>query len=65
MRAWNNRNGTARRYDSLLGGRAGIKTIEPLELTDAESERMFEFDSQMRLYNLDAVRRQMQEGTRG
>ena len=50
---------------SLADWEAWIQTIEPLELTAAESEKMAEFDSQMRLYNLDAVRRKMQEGTRG
>jgi hypothetical protein len=44
---------------------AWIQTIEPLEFTPEESERAAEFDKRMRLYNLDAVRRQMQEETHG
>ena len=33
-----------------------IRTIEPLELTPEESKRIAAFDTQMRSYNLDAVR---------
>jgi hypothetical protein len=50
---------------SLADWEAWIQTIEPLEFTPAESEKMAVFDKQMREYNLDAVRRQMQEGTHG
>jgi len=50
---------------SLADWGAWTQTIEPLEFTPEESERMAEFDNQMRLYNLDAVRRQMQEGAHG
>ncbi len=40
---------------------AWIQTIEPLEFTAEESEQMAEFQSRMRRYNIDAVRRQMEE----
>ncbi len=50
---------------SLADWEAWIQTIEPLEFTPEESERMTTFNNQMRQYNLDAVRRQMQEGTQG
>jgi len=50
---------------SLADWEAWIQTIEPLEFTAEEAERMAEFDNQMRRYNLDAVRRQMQEGAHG
>jgi hypothetical protein len=50
---------------SLADWEAWIQTIEPLELTPEESKRMADFDSQMREYNLDAVRRQLQDGTHG
>ncbi len=48
---------------SLADWEAWIKTIEPLEYTPEEVARMAEFDQRMRDYNLDAVRRQMAEGT--
>jgi hypothetical protein len=51
--------------DSLADWEAWIHTIEPLEFTSEESERFAEFDNQMRLHNVDAVRRQMQEETEG
>lgn len=47
--------------DSLADWDAWIKTIEPLEFTSEERARIDEFDHQMRLYNVDAVRRQMLE----
>ncbi len=50
---------------SLADWEAWIHTIEPLEFTSEESERAAEFDNVMRLYNFDAVRRQMQEETLG
>jgi hypothetical protein len=40
-----------------------IQTIEPLEFTAAESERMAAFYQHMRRHNVDAVRRLMEEGT--
>jgi hypothetical protein len=46
----------------LADWEAWIKTIEPLEFTPEEAARMAEFDEQMRQYNIEAVRRQMQEG---
>ena len=45
---------------NLADWEAWIQTIEPLEFTPEESQRMAEFDNQMRQYNIDAVRRQMQ-----
>jgi hypothetical protein len=48
---------------SLADWDAGIKTIEPLEFTPDEAQRMAEFDTQMHPYNLEAVRRQMERGT--
>jgi hypothetical protein len=47
---------------SLADWETWIKTIEPLEYTPEEAARMAEFDEQMRQYNLEAVRRQMEEG---
>ena len=38
-------------------------SIEPLEFTPGEVQGMAEFDEQMRQYNLEAVRRQMEQGT--
>jgi hypothetical protein len=49
---------------SMADWNAWIKTIEPLEFTPEEVEKMSEFDRRMRLYNLEAVRRQMQERAR-
>jgi hypothetical protein len=46
---------------SLADWEAWIQIIEPLEYTPAESARIAEFENQMRLHNLDAVQRQMQE----
>jgi hypothetical protein len=45
--------------DSLADWDAWIKTIEPLEFASQERARIDEFDQQMRLYNVDAVGRQM------
>jgi hypothetical protein len=50
---------------TLADWEAWIKTIEPLEFTREEARRMAEFDEQMRGYNIEAVRRQFQEGTGG
>jgi hypothetical protein len=47
--------------DSLADWDAWIKTIEPLEFAPEERARIDQFDQQMRLYNVDAVARQMQE----
>jgi hypothetical protein len=47
--------------DSLADWDAWIKTIEPFGLTSEEQARIDEFDQQMRLYNVDAVERQMLE----
>jgi hypothetical protein len=47
--------------DSLADWGTWIKTIEPLEFTSEETTRIDRFDQQMRLYNIDIVRRQMQE----
>ncbi len=44
---------------------AWIKTIEPFELTPEEAKRNADFAEQMRKYNVEAVRRQMQEGEVG
>ena len=40
---------------------AWIQTIEPLELTPEEGTHFARFDAEMRQYNIEAVRRQMQE----
>jgi hypothetical protein len=45
---------------SLADWEARIQTIEPLEYTP-EAARIADFDEQMRQYNLEAVRRQMQD----
>jgi hypothetical protein len=50
---------------SLADWEAWIRTIEPLEFTPEEAARIAEFDVQMRQYNVEAVRRQMQEGPCG
>ncbi len=50
---------------SLADWEAWIKTIEPLEFTPEEARRMAEFDERMRAYNLEAVNRQIREGTGG
>ena len=47
---------------SLADWEAWIKTIEPLEFTPEEAARFAEFDEKMRRFNVEAVRRQMQEG---
>ena len=47
--------------DSLADWETWIRTIEPLEFTPEESRTIAEFDNLMRQYNVDAVRRQMQE----
>jgi hypothetical protein len=49
----------------LADWEAWIKTIEPLEFTPEEEAAQARFNEQMRQFNLDAVRRQMQEGPAG
>jgi len=51
--------------ESLADWEAWIKTIEPFELTPDEAKRIADFAEQMRQYNVEAVRRQMQEGAAG
>ena len=50
---------------NLADWEAWIQTIEPLEFTPDESQRVAEFDNQMRQYDIEAVRRQMREGAHG
>jgi hypothetical protein len=50
---------------SLADWEAWIKSIEPLEYTPEEVQRMADFDERMRRYNLEAVSRQMREGADG
>ena len=38
-----------------------IQTLEPLEFTPEEEARFARFDAEMRRYNIEAVRRQMEE----
>jgi hypothetical protein len=45
---------------SLADWDAWIPTIEPLEFTPEEKATLTQFESQMRQYNIDAVRRQME-----
>lgn len=40
---------------------AWLKTIEPLDLTAEEQAARARFDEQMRQFNIEAVRRQMQQ----
>jgi len=51
--------------ESLADWEAWIKTIEPFELTPDEAKRNADFAEQMGQYNVEAVRRQMQEGGAG
>src|SRR5271157_367200 len=51
--------------ESLADWEAWIKTIEPFEFTPDEAKRIADFAEQMRQYNVEAVRRQMQEGAAG
>jgi hypothetical protein len=46
---------------SLSDWDAWIKTIEPLEFTPEEQAAFARFDEAMRHYNIEAVRRQMEE----
>src|SRR5262245_8472331 len=47
---------------SLSDWEAWIKTIEPLEFTPEEHTASARFNEVMRQYNIEAVRRQMEEG---
>lgn len=47
---------------ALADWRAWLRTIEPLELTPDEEAAFARFDEDMRWFNLEAVRRQMEEG---
>ena len=47
--------------ESLADWEAWIRTFEPFELTPDEAKRNADFAEQMRQYNVEAVRRQMQE----
>jgi hypothetical protein len=47
---------------SLADWEAWIKTIEPLEFTAEEIVAFARFREKMRHYNIEAVRRQMEEG---
>jgi hypothetical protein len=46
----------------LADWEAWIKTIEPLEYMPEEQAAFARFDEEMRRYNIEAVRRQMEEG---
>jgi hypothetical protein len=48
--------------ESLADWDAWIKTVEPLEFTPEEEAEMKAFAAKMREYNIEAVRRQMEEG---
>jgi hypothetical protein len=47
---------------SIADWEAWIKTIEPLELTPEEELNFSRFREQMRQYNIEAVRRHMEQG---
>ncbi len=51
--------------ESLADWEAWIKTIEPFEFTPDEAKRIADFEEEMRRYNVDAVRRQMQQEAAG
>jgi hypothetical protein len=48
--------------ESLADWEAWLKTIESLELTPEEQAAFARFDEEMRRFNIEAVRRQMEEG---
>ena len=48
--------------ESLAAWKAWIETFEPLEFTPEEEADMKAFAAKMRQFNIDAVRRQMEEG---
>jgi hypothetical protein len=48
--------------EALADWEAWIKTIEPLELTPEERTERTRFREEMRRFNVEAVRRQMEEG---
>ncbi|MFN0055591.1 MAG: hypothetical protein ACKV0T_25875 [Planctomycetales bacterium] len=47
--------------NSLADWESWIATLEPLEYTDDEHAAFARFDEQMRRYNIEAVRRQMED----
>ena len=47
--------------EALADWDAWIKTVEPLEFTPQEEAEMKAFDAKMRAFNIEAVRRQMEE----
>jgi hypothetical protein len=49
---------------ALADWAAWIKTFEPLEFTPEEEAEMARFREEMRRFNVEAVRRQMEEGER-
>ncbi len=50
---------------SLADWDAWLTTIEPLEFTPEEAQKMADFDERMRQYNIEAVSRQMREEAAG
>ena len=48
--------------ESLVDSDAWLETFEPLEFTPEEEAEMAAFAAKMRAYNIEAVRRQMEEG---
>ena len=48
--------------ESLADWDAWIKTVKPLEYTPEEEAEMNSFAAKMRAFNIEAVRRQMEEG---
>ena len=51
--------------ESLVDWEEWLKTLEPIELTPDEAKRNADFADQMRQYNIEAVRRQMQDVAAG
>jgi hypothetical protein len=47
---------------SLADWDAWLKTIEPLEFTPEEQAAFAKFDEEMRRFNIEAVRQQMEKG---
>ncbi|HEV3257712.1 MAG TPA: hypothetical protein VG013_12580 [Gemmataceae bacterium] len=47
--------------ESLADWEAWLKTLEPLEFTPEEAAEAARFQAEMRRFNLEAVRRQMEE----
>jgi hypothetical protein len=50
--------------ESLADWEAWIATFEPLEFTPEEEAELARFRKEMRRFNIEAVRRQMEEGER-